>query len=254
MKITIITVCYNSAKTIEDAIKSVLMQAYSNIEYIVIDGASFDGTQQIISKYESSIDVIVSEEDEGIYDAMNKGILLATGEVVAFLNSDDFYAGSGAISAVMDVFINNSIDICYGDLCYVNSDHPQKVIRYWRGGDYCDAGFSGGWSPAHPSFFVRSDVYKKYGLFDTKINIANDIELMYRFMELHKLKSLYLKKVIVYMRLGGQSNQNIRTIFYQNFEIIKFIKKSDKNFSIAKYIFGKLLIRLKQFITRPDGC
>jgi glycosyltransferase involved in cell wall biosynthesis len=253
MKITIITVCYNSAKTIEDAIKSVLMQTYPSVEYIVIDGASFDGTRQIISKYESSIDVIVSEEDGGIYDAMNKGILLAKGEVVAFLNSDDFYAESGAISAVMDVFINNSIDICYGDLCYVDFDHPQKVIRYWRSGDSYGAGFSGGWSPAHPSFFVRTDVYRKYGLFDTKIKIANDIELMYRFMELHKLQYSYLKKVIVYMRLGGQSNKNLRTIFYQNSEIVKFIKKSDKNFSILKYILGKLLIRVKQFISKPDG-
>ena len=153
----------------------------------------------------------------------------------------------------MDVFVNNLIDICYGDLCYVNSDNPDKVIRYWRSGDYCDSGFSGGWSPAHPSFFVRTDIYKKYGLFDTKINIANDIELMYRFMELHKLQSSYLEKVIVYMRLGGKSNQNLLTIFYQNSEIIKFIKKTDKNFSILKYILGKLLIRMNQFISRPDG-
>lgn len=253
MKISIITVCYNSEKTIEDAIKSVLMQTYPNIEYIVIDGASIDGTRQILGKYESGIDVIVSEEDDGIYDAMNKGIRLATGEVVAFLNSDDFYAESSIISAVMDVFINNLIDICYGDLCYVDSYDPKKVIRYWRSGDYCDAGFSGGWAPAHPSFFVRADVYKKYGLFDTKINIANDIELMYRFMELHGLQSSYLEKVIVNMRLGGQSNHNLRTIFYQNSEIIKFLKKSDKNFSILKYIFGKLLIRTRQFISRPDG-
>ena len=253
MKISIITVCYNSAKTIEDTIKSVLMQTYHDIEYIVIDGASSDGTCRILGKYDHRIDIFVSEGDDGIYDAMNKGIRLATGEVVAFLNSDDFYIDEHVIADVMNIFSISSNAICYGDLCYVDSVNTKKVFRYWKSGDYQDGAFTLGWSPAHPSFFVRNDVYKKYGLFDIKIKISSDIELMYRFLELQKLSSFYLARVMVYMRSGGQSNQSMRAIFYQNAEIIKFMKKTNKRFSILKYILGKLLIRTEQFLARPSG-
>ena len=182
MKISIITVVWNNAKTIKDAINSVLNQSYKDIEYIVIDGSSTDGTIEIVQSYGDKIKFI-SEKDNGLYDAMNKGIRMATGDVVGILNSDDFYASDKILQIVADEFLKGNIDSVYANLEYIDANDPKRVIRYWRSKKYQEGLFRSGWHPAHPTFFVKKEIYEKYGVFDLSFKIAADYELMLRFFE-----------------------------------------------------------------------
>ncbi len=183
MNISIITPTYNSAATIQDTIESVLSQTYRNVEYIIVDGASKDGTTDIIASYGDKVAKFISEKDGGIYDAMNKGVLLAAGDIVGILNSDDFYAYADAIKDVVDAFESDAdIGIVYGDLLYIDAKDTTKTVRVWGSGDYKDGLFESGWHPPHPSFFVRKSIYDKYGIFNTDFKIAADYELMLRFM------------------------------------------------------------------------
>ena len=208
MKISIITVCYNSAKTIEDTLKSVANQKDINVEHILIDGASKDGTQQIIRQYDS-VTMLVSEPDKGIYDAMNKGIALATGDVIGTLNADDFYMYDHVLSNVAKIFLDPNIEACYGDLVYVSEANTDQPVRFWKSTDYKHGLFKAGWMPAHPTFFVRKSVYERLGNFDLNYKIAADFELLFRFIEKNKVNTKYLPKVLVKMRLGGTTNKNI---------------------------------------------
>src|SRR5688572_15897310 len=176
LKISIITVCFNSAKTLPDAISSVGSQQYKNKEYLVIDGGSSDETVSILKK-NKTITRWVSESDRGIYDAMNKGLALTTGDVVGFLNADDVYSGDDILQQVARALEDPAIDACYADLVYVDTTNTQKVIRYWRSGDFKPGMFKRGWMPAHPTFFVRKSVYEKYGVFDLDYKLAADFEL-----------------------------------------------------------------------------
>ena len=204
MKVTIITVCYNSEFYIENCIKSVLGQTYKNIEFIIVDGLSTDGTLKKIKKYSENISRILSEPDQGIYDAMYKGIKISKGEIIGFLHSDDLYANQNIISKVVEIFKDDaSIDACYADLIYVSRSDITKVIRYWKSNKFKKFSFSKGWSPPHPTFFVRSSVYKRFGTFNLKYPVISDIELMMRFLELYKIKSKYINEIWVKMRLGG---------------------------------------------------
>ena len=206
--ISVITVSFNSAATIEDTIKSVLCQTYKDLEYIIVDGGSTDGTIDIIKKYGDRISRWVSEKDRGIYDAMNKGISMATGDVIGFLNADDFYAGSSILSKVAGILDNTGADSCYGDLLYVDPVNAE-VKRYWKSGEYDPRLFYNGWMPPHPTFFVRRAIYERHGLFNLALGSAADYELMLRFLLRHGISTCYIPEILVKMRSGGMSNASI---------------------------------------------
>jgi len=246
MKISIITVCYNSAKTIEDTLKSVASQKDLNIEHIVIDGASTDETLQIIKQHDS-VTRLISEPDKGIYDAMNKGISLATGDVIGTLNADDFYMDDHVLSDVAKIFLDPNIDACYGDLLYVSEANTDHAVRFWKSTNYKHGLFKSGWMPAHPTFFVRKNVYERLGNFDLNYKIAADFELLFRFNEKNKVNTKYLPKVLVKMRLGGTTNKNVSNIIWQNKEIFTILRAYYADFSILKFAAKKLINRFLQF-------
>lgn len=208
-KVSIITVCYNSEKTIEDTLQSVINQNYDNIEYIVIDGISTDNTLSIINKYKNQITTIVCEKDKGIYDAINKGIGIATGDIITNLNSDDFYIDNNVIADVVATFEKEKTDTLYGDLYYVDAVDTNKIVRYWKSKAYKEGLFLKGWMPPHPTFFVKKEVYQKHGLFDLQFKSAADYEIMLRFIHRFKTSIAYLPRVVVKMRVGGVSNASL---------------------------------------------
>jgi len=206
VKVSIVTVCYNSAETIENTLISVISQSYPNIEYIVIDGQSTDATLEIIGRYKSKLAKVISEPDKGIYDAINKGIQLASGELVGVLNSDDFYVNSSVIEEVVNTLQQKNADCVYGDLQYVDRQNTDLIKRNWVSGKYEQGLFYKGWMPPHPTFFIKNECYKKYGYFNLKLKSAADYELMLRMLHVHQIKAAYLPKVLVKMRVGGKSN------------------------------------------------
>ncbi len=219
--VSIITPSFNNVGTIEDTIKSVLNQDYPNIEYIVIDGGSNDGTLDVVKTYSDKISKIVSEPDKGIYDAMNKGIALAMGDIIGIINSDDFYASDYVISKVAEVMEKEKIDCCWGDIFYVDYNETKKVVRRWYSSEYKEGKFQSGWHPPHSAFFVKKDVYLKYGTFNTEFSIAADYELMLRLLEKYKISSYYIPEVLVNMRIGGESNKNVSNIIKANIQCQK---------------------------------
>lgn len=209
VKVSIITVAYNASETIEETIKSVINQSYPNIEYLILDGASSDDTPKIIESYSEQISYWHSKKDNGMYDAINKGIEKATGEIIAILNSDDVYAHKHVIKAVVERLLNDKSDAVYGDLQYVDRADLKQVKRNWKSGKYKEGSFYYGWMPPHPSFFVKKECYKKYGVFNTELKSAADYELMLRFIHKNKISLSYINEVLVYMREGGLSNQTL---------------------------------------------
>jgi len=248
MKISIITVCYNSAETIEATIESVISQDYKDIEYIIVDGGSLDGTLDILKKYRDQIHKYISEPDYGIYDAMNKGINLATGDIVATLNSDDIYADKTIISTMVDYIKSNALDAAYGDLAYIDRDNADHVTRFWKPGEYNKGAFSHGWVIPHPTFFCRKEIYEKYGYFNDKFQVAADFELLLRFVEKHQINLGYLPKLIVKMRTGGKANV-LRGIIRGNYEIIRSFRLNDLRLSPWFFIV-KPITKISQLFTR----
>ncbi|MEZ4938555.1 MAG: glycosyltransferase family 2 protein [Crocinitomicaceae bacterium] len=218
MKISIITIAYNSEETIEDTIKSVIDQDYSEIEYIIIDGGSKDGTLDIVERYKDQIAIIVSEPDKGIYDAMNKGVQRATGELVGILNSDDIYAHKQVLSKVVDKIQEEKADALYADLVYVDREDTDKITRKWISGTYKSGQFKKGWMPPHPTFFIRRDWYTKFGMYSTELKISADYECMLRMIHKNHAKLAYLNEVITKMRVGGESNVSIKNRIKANKE------------------------------------
>jgi len=246
MKISIITVSYNSENTIETTFKSVLQQTYSNIEYIVVDGGSTDGTLKIAEKYSAIITVLVSEQDDGLYDAMNKGIKLATGDVIGLINSDDLFCDPDALTKVVKVFEKNkNLDSVYADLFYVSQHDTNKIVRRWVTGN--QRKFKYGWHPAHPTFYIKKSVYDRYGLFDLSFNLASDFEIMLRFLDKEKISTTYLKEPLVKMRLGGETNKNFKNIYRQNIECVKAFKKNDLKVIKFLYPFFRIVPKFFQF-------
>lgn len=249
MEVSIITAVLNGADTIQDCIKSVSGQSYTNIEHIIIDGGSTDGTLEVLKKYEDNIAKIISESDNGIYDAINKGIRRATGEVIGILHSDDFYADSYVIEGVVRQLKEKKTDSCYGDLVYVDKNNTNKVIRYWKSSQYKHGSFKYGWHPPHPTFFVRKEIYDKYGGFDTNFEVSADFELMLRFLEKYKITTMYLPEPLIKMRIGGESNKSIKNIIKGNINCYRAFKKNNLEVPIF-YPFYRLIPKAKQFFSK----
>lgn len=247
-KISIVTVCFNSARTIEETLISIQAQNYPHIEHIIVDGASTDNTLQIVQAHQEKITQIISEPDKGVYDAMNKGIACASGEVIGFLNADDIYASQDVLSQIALVFQDPKIQACYGDLVYFSDKQPEKVYRYWRSRSFVPGLFAKGWCPAHPTFFVRKSVYERCGGFNLSYRLGNDVELMMRFLEKYQIASVYLPRILVKMRLGGISNRGLRNIIIQNAEILKSANKLSIPISPVQFICYKIGNRIWQVL------
>lgn len=218
MKVSLITVSFNSQSTIESTILSVIRQNYSNIEYLIIDGNSSDGTISIVQKYRNKIHTLISERDGGIYYAMNKGVALVSGEIVGILNSDDFYADENVISDVVQTFETSGADVVYADLVYVDRNDDSKILRTWKSGEYKEGDFLKGWMPPHPTLFVKKEVYDKLGSYNTDLRSSADYEFMLRVIHKHHVKVAYLNRVIIKMRAGGQSNFSVSNRIKANIE------------------------------------
>lgn len=245
MRISIITATYNSAATLQKTFDSVASQTCQDIEYIVVDGNSKDGTIELIKKNETIISNWVSEPDKGIYDAINKGIELATGDVIGLMHSDDFFADDQVIEQVAMAF-QDGVDCIYGDLNYVDRDHPEKIIRKWQSQAYNDSLFYEGWMPAHPTFYLKTEHYKKFGKYNLDFRISADYELMLRMLLKNKLSSRYLPIVMVNMRVGGESNVSLKNRWVANQEDAKAWRLN--NLKPKFYTrWAKPLSKLKQF-------
>lgn len=228
MKFSLVTVSYNSTKTISDTIQSVLNQTYNDIEYIIVDGNSKDNTVEIIKEYEPKFNGRmhwISEPDKGLYDAMNKGIKMATGDVVGIINSDDFFSSSHVISDIVDCFKQNDIDALYGDVKFVNPDNLNKNVRYYSSKIFRPELFRFGFMPAHPSFYMKREMYIKYGLYELDYKIASDYDLLIRCLYKYKIKYKYLSSCFVTMRTGGVSTENWKSRIVLNKEIVKACKE-----------------------------
>ncbi len=252
MKVSIITVVYNGAEHIRDCVDSVLSQTYSDIEYIVIDGKSTDGTIDIVQSYGTKVARFVSESDNGLYDAMNKGIRLATGAVIGLLNADDFYRHDRVIANVVALIERTGSDAVYGDMLYVDRNDTSKLKRYWRSGWYKDNAFMWGWMPGHLSFFAKRDLYERYGLFRLDMKSAADYELLLRFIHKNKVKLAYMNEVTIVMRSGGVSNSSIKNRLRANNEDQLAWKLN----GMKPYFFTlwlKPMRKLRQYVSKPPS-
>jgi glycosyltransferase involved in cell wall biosynthesis len=252
MKMSIITVAYNSAATIRDTIESVLAQDYPQIEHIIIDGASRDATPDIARSYGSRIARFVSEPDKGIYDAMNKGIAMATGEVIGILNSDDVYAHPQVISHAVAALERTGTDCCFADLVYVDDMQSGRVVRYYSSASFQVRKFAYGWMPAHPTVFFRAWAYRQHGLFRTDFRIAADFELLIRFLATHRLNFVHVPEVWVKMRKGGVSTAGLASNLLLNREIVRACRDNGIPTHLPK-VMSKYFTKVFQLLRRPQG-
>lgn len=246
--ISIVTAVYNCYQTVGQTLDSVFSQSYPSIEAIVIDGASTDGSLVAIEKYRSRLGTFISERDDGIYDAFNKGIKHATGDVIGFLSADDIFENCEILSKVADVFKDPAVDVVYGDLVYVKHDDITKVIRYWRSGLYDDAALRRGWMPPHPTLYVRRSVYQRLGVFDTRYRISADYDLVLRFLAVGKVRSAYIPEVMVRMRVGGASNRSLKAIARKSIEDIAALRRN--KVGGVWTLLNKNLRKIRQFWER----
>lgn len=249
MKVSIITVTYNSESTLDSTLKCIANQDYANIEHIIIDGNSSDNTMEIVGRY-PHVTKIVSEPDKGIYDAMNKGLALANGDIIGILNSDDFYVDEKVISKVVQAFINEKCDAVYSDLVYVDQLDINKVVRTWYSGNYAPYKILHfGWQPPHPTVFFTKRMYEQFGNFNTALALAADFELLIRFMYKQAIKVIYLKEVTVIMRRGGASNSSIKNRLIQLKEHSAAFKVNGIN---PPFYMGtlRILSKISQFFKR----
>jgi glycosyltransferase involved in cell wall biosynthesis len=248
MKISIVTPTYNSETVIKNCLESVASQSYKNFEHLVIDGASTDGTVQVLNEYSKSIFKIVSERDNGIYDAMNKGINLATGEIVGFLNSDDFYINNNILAKVADIFIEDTLlDACYADLLYTDKLDTSRIVRYYKSKKFVPGAFAKGWCPPHPTFFLRRSVFERFGYFNLNYSIAADVELMMRLLEINNIRARYVPELWVKMRMGGVTNRNLKNIWNQNQEVLRALRSHRLPTNIILFFLFKIFRHAMEF-------
>lgn len=248
LSISIIICTFNSEATIRDTIKSILLQNLKDYEVVVIDNNSTDKTIEIIKSYNLIKKQILIEKDSGVYSAINKGILLANGEIVSILHSSDFYYESSVLKNIVKIFELKNPDIVYGDLIYVREHNKNSILRYWKSNIFKKGSFQKGWSPPHPTFFCKKSVYMKFKSYNEDLGTSSDIELMYRYLEVYNLKFEYLNKLLVVMRYGGISNNSLKNIYSQNISILKFLKIKNNFLKSVIFFIGKFFIRIKQLI------
>ena len=225
MRISVITATYNAARTVAACLGSVARQTHPDVEHWVLDGASRDGTQAIVEAARGRLAGFISEPDNGIYDALNKGIARATGEVVGFLHADDFYAGDSTLATIAAAFDDPRVDAVYGDLTYVDAVDASRVIRYWKAGPVSRERLKRGWMPPHPTFYVRRSVYQRLGSFDTRYRISADYDCIVRFLFGGGVRAAYIPQVLVSMRVGGISNRSLRTIALKSREDLRIMRE-----------------------------
>lgn len=248
VKISVVTAVYNAAGTIKDSLDSVGTQSIGGVEHIVIDGGSTDGTLEIL-RTRATLKV-VSEADNGLYDAMNKGIAMATGDIIGILNADDVYAHDRVLERVSETIGGRGVQSCYADLVYVDRDDLQKVIRYWTSNTFEPGSFRRGWLPAHPTFFVRREVYDQFGSFDLDYRIQSDFELTLRFLEINRISSYYVPEVWVRMRMGGHTNKSLANIVKGNMESYRACRKHGIRVGPTFFV-TKIAQRIPQFFRKP---
>lgn len=249
MKISIITVCYNAEAHIDETLRSVVMQDHRDIEHIVVDGGSTDGTMSKVERYREVLAHVVSERDKGVYDAMNKGLRLATGEMVAFVNAGDMIARRDVLSAMVKEFERNDADVIYGDALMVDPEDITKVKRFWKGGDYDRENFRKGWMPPHLGTYIRRSAYQRFGHFREDLKVSADYELMFRFLYKHRLRARYVPRVLVRFRLGGVSNRSLAHVWRANLEVFKAWKLNGEQVS-PLIVVRKPISKLWQYLKR----
>ena len=251
LPITLLTASWNSSSTIGDTLRSVAKQSYPAIEHIIIDGASRDDTLAVIEREGKHVARVVSEPDKGIYDAYNKGIGLASHDIIGFINSDDFYAHKDVISEVMAAFsADPDLEAVHADLVYVDSADSNRIVRHWKSRKCNERTITRGFIPAHPTVFLRRSVYDKVGTFNTDFRLAADYDFLLRVFHLHRVKSLYLPRIWVRMRVGGATGGSIASIKLQNDEIRRAQERYGVNYPIAKFYFWKVTDRIMQRLRR----
>lgn len=250
-KLTLLTACYNSAATVADTMKSVNAQTYLNIEHIIIDGASKDNTIELVQQTGKRVTKIVSEKDKGIYDAYNKGLTYASGDVIGFINSDDFYCSATVAEQVMRVFEDPSIDACHANLVYVHPEQTEKIERYWKSKQITKQAMSSGFVPAHPTVFLRRSVYERVGSFNLTYRSAADYEFLLRTFYVHEVSSVHIPEIWVRMRSGGHTGGNFRSILKQNQEIRSAQEAHGLDCSDLRFYGAKIVDRLLQRARAP---
>ncbi|MDW1644335.1 MULTISPECIES: glycosyltransferase family 2 protein [Vibrio] len=248
MKVSIITATYNSSETIVDTLKSLEQQSYPDIEYIIIDGASKDNTLEVVRQNCTRVSKIISEPDKGIYDALNKGIQAATGDVIGFLHSDDLFAYPDAVADIVATLEKNQSQAAYADLAYVSKDDTDKMVRLWTSGDYQRNKMLSGWMPPHPTFYMKRELYQSLGQFDLGFKIAADYDSLLRYLWSNKVSMSYLPKVLIKMRVGGASNRSLGNIYKKTCEDIQALKNN--NVFWPKAILIKNFSKIPQFFRR----
>jgi glycosyltransferase involved in cell wall biosynthesis len=251
VKVSIITICYNAVDHIDETLRSVVVQDHRELEHIVIDGGSTDGTQQRIERYRDVVAHYVTEKDKGVYDAMNKGLRAATGEVIAFVNAGDMIAHRSCVSEMVRAFAASNAEAIYGDAYMVDPNDIKRVVRFWKGGEYRREAFRTGWMPPHLGTYIRKSVYDRYGLFRDDLKVSADYELMFRFMYKHRIRVQYLPKVLVRFRLGGVSNRSLMHIWRANKEVYRAWKLNGE--SVSPFIvLMKPIRKLFQFAGKQN--
>ena len=250
MRISIITACYNSATTIRETVDSVLAQDYPDIEYIIVDGGSSDGTMEIVRGYGDRIDVVISETDQGIYDAMNKGIQVATGDVVGLLNSDDFYVDESSVRQLIERMENAGSDTVFADLVIVDARDTERIVRYYDSSSFHPRRLCYGWMPAHPTFLVKRELYEKFGGFSLDYRIAADFEMVVRLLHTAGASYAYLPVVVIKMRVGGISTSGLKSSWVLNMEIVRACRANGLKTSLPRVLL-KTPAKIMEYLRRP---
>ncbi len=243
-RISVITATYNNEKSIERCLASINNQTFKAFEHIIIDGASSDKTLNYLKKNQSKTSILLSEPDSGVYFALNKGLKLASGDIIAFLHGDDYYASNHVLEEISNIMIHEDVDIVYGDLCYV-SKNTKNIVRFWKSGKFRKWKFFFGWMPPHPTLFVRREIYRKINYFNTSFKISSDYDSILKMFILNDFKSFYIPRVLVFMETGGISNKSLKNIFLKSSEDYSILAQYN-NFPFTILIL-KNLLKLKQF-------